>query len=66
MAKKFSYTETLHQIEEIVQEIENGELEIDELSSKVKLVSQLIKKCKTHLRKTEEEINHILDDFDEN
>jgi exonuclease VII small subunit len=32
---------------------------------KVKKVSLLIKKCKNHLRKTEDEINTILDDFEE-
>ncbi|MFO7862478.1 MAG: exodeoxyribonuclease VII small subunit [Salinivirgaceae bacterium] len=65
MAKKFSYKEATDELETIIEEIESGELEIDELGTKVKRVSHLIKKCKDHLRKTEEDISSIMDDFDE-
>ncbi len=65
MAKKFSYSESTREIEEIIEQIEKGDLEIDELSGKVKRVSVLIKKCKEHLRKTEEDVNQMLDEFED-
>lgn len=65
MAKKFTYTEATEEIEQIIAEIESGKLELDELSTKVKKASLLIKKCKEHLHKTEKDINDILNDFEE-
>lgn len=62
MAKKFSYSEATAEIEAIINQLEAGELEIDELSTKVKRASQLIKKCKDHLKSTETRVNEILDD----
>ena len=54
--KKISYNEAIEEIEEILQKIENEELDVDELSEKVKRVSSLIKICKQKLYKTEEEV----------
>ncbi len=61
MAKKnFSYNEAIREIEEILYEVENNEVDIDELSDKVKRVSFLISSCKNKLLKTEEHIDKIL------
>lgn len=66
MAKKdISYSEALAQIEAIVEKIENNEFDVDELAQNVKKVSELIKLCKSKLRSTEEEVEQILKDFDE-
>jgi len=58
--QKISYSEAVNEIEEILNQIENGELDVDELSEKVKRVTLLIKICKSKLKSTEEEINTIL------
>ena len=58
--QKISYSDAVNEIEEILKQIENGELDVDELSEKVKRVSSLIKICKSKLKSTEEEINAIL------
>ncbi len=63
--KKISYTEAIEEIEQILQQIENEELDVDDLSTKVKRVSTLIKLCKEKLHKTEEEVENILKDIDE-
>ncbi|HDP55471.1 MAG TPA: exodeoxyribonuclease VII small subunit [Bacteroidetes bacterium] len=66
MAKKsITYAEAIAEIEEIVEKIEGNELDIDNLAQNVKRVAELIKFCKTKLRATEEEVEHILKDFDE-
>ncbi|HKK60861.1 MAG TPA: exodeoxyribonuclease VII small subunit [Salinivirga sp.] len=66
MAKKFSYSEATQEIEQIIDQLEAGDLEIDELSTKVKRASQLIKKCKDHLKTTEDKVNEILDEDQDN
>jgi len=59
--KNFSYNEAIKEIEEILFEVENKDVDIDELSDKVKRVSFLINACKNKLLKTEEQIDKILE-----
>ncbi len=65
MEKKISYTEAMKELEEIVQEIEQGEITIDTLSQKVKKASELIRVCKEKLSSTEEDVNKILEEMKE-
>jgi exodeoxyribonuclease VII small subunit len=58
MAKKeFSFNEAMIEIEDILGNIENGELDIDKLSVEVKRASELIKQCQKKLKTIEDEIN---------
>ncbi len=60
MAKKeFSFSEAVIEIEEILKQIESGDLDVDKLSVEVKRASELIRQCQKKLRTTEEEINSI-------
>ena len=60
MAKKeFSFNDAVLKIEQILKNIESGELDVDKLSAEVKQASELIKQCQKKLRTTEEEINSI-------
>ena len=60
MAKKeFSFNEAIIEIEDILKNIESGDLDIDKLSVEVKRASELIKQCQKKLRSTEDEINSI-------
>jgi len=64
MAKKeFSFNEAVKDIEEILQKIEAGNLDVDGLSAEVKKASELIKQCQKKLKSTEEEINSIFKDL---
>jgi exodeoxyribonuclease VII small subunit len=65
MEKKISYTEAMKELEEIVVEIEQGEITVDTLSEKVKRASELIKICKSKLNNTEEDVNKILQELKE-
>jgi len=64
--KNVSYKEAITEIEEILRQLENNELDVDELSEKVKRVSQLVALCKEKLHNTEEEIDKILKEMDNN
>ena len=61
--KEFSFNEAMSKIEEIIKNIETGDLDIDKLSSEVKIATELIRQCQKKLRNTEEEINSIFRDF---
>lgn len=59
-----NYTEAFEELQEIVSEIEQGEISVDELSQKVKRAAQLIKICKSKLTTTEADVNKILKELD--
>lgn len=64
MTKKISYTEAFEELQRLVEEIESGEISVDELSEKVKRATELIKICKTKLTSTEEDVNKILKELE--
>jgi exodeoxyribonuclease VII small subunit len=59
-----NYSEAFEELQTIVQEIEEGEISVDELSAKVKRAAQLIKICKAKLTSTEEDLNKILQELE--
>lgn len=59
-----NYTEAFEELQNIVTEIEHGEISVDELSEKVQRAALLIKICKTKLMTTEEDVNVILKELD--
>ena len=59
-----TYTEAFDELQNIVFEIEQGEISVDELSEKVKRAAFLIKICKQKLTSTEEDVNRILKDLE--
>jgi len=64
MAKKeFSFSKAVIEIEDILKQIESGELDVDKLSLEVKRASELIRQCQKKLRTTEDEINSIFKDL---
>ena len=59
--KKLSYAEAVAEIEAILQKIEEGKLDVDELAEKVSRVTDLLKLCRDRLYQTEEQIGRILE-----
>ena len=62
--KNLSYSEAIATIDEILQQIETGELDVDELAEKVKQASELLKLCKRKLFSTEKEVEKILKEME--
>lgn len=62
--EKITYNEAVAEIEEILGKIEDGELDVDELTTGVRRVTHLLRVCRDKLHKTEEEVNKILEDDD--
>lgn len=64
MSKEIKYTEAFDELQQIVAELEDGEISVDELSLKIKRASELIKICKKKLVSTEEDVNQILKELE--
>lgn len=58
--EKMKYEDAVAQLEQIVQKMENGEYDIDELAGQIKTAQRLIKLCRDRLTKTDEEIKKLL------
>lgn len=60
MGTKISYTEAFDELQQIVTDLESAEISIDELDTKVKRASFLLKICKEKLFKTEQNVLETL------
>jgi exodeoxyribonuclease VII small subunit len=60
-----NYTDAFEELQQIVADIEDGEISVDELSEKVKRASELIAICKKKLTSTEEDVNKILKELED-
>lgn len=58
--EELSYDKAFEELQQIVRDMEEGEIGVDELSIKVKRASELIKVCKKKLSSTEEDVSKIL------
>lgn len=59
-----TYSEAFEELQQIVSEIESGEISVDQLSEKVKRATLLIRICKQKLTTTEEDVNRLLNDLE--
>lgn len=59
------YTKAVKRLEEIIERIENEEIDVDELSEKVREAVGLIAACKEKIEKAEMEVKKVVDDLDE-
>ena len=55
-----TYSQAIVRLEEIVQAIDNGEMEIDQLADKIKEANKLIAFCSEKLTKAEKEMENLL------
>lgn len=62
---KLTYASAITELEEIVKDIESGEIDVDVLTEKVKRASELIKFCKDRLRNTKKAVEKTLVDIEE-
>lgn len=60
--KNMKYEAAVKELETIVDDMESGQLNLDELTEKLKRAQMLLKLCKDRLTKTEDEIQKILKD----
>ena len=59
--KEIKYEEAVRQLEAIVNKMENGELDIDSMAAQLKQAQELVKLCKQKLKRTDNEIQNLLE-----
>jgi exodeoxyribonuclease VII small subunit len=62
--KQIKYGEAIAEIEQILKQIEQEELDVDDLTSKVQRVSELLTLCKNKLHHTEQEVEKIMKEIE--
>lgn len=63
--KEQKYTEAFEELQEIVSDMEDGNISVDELAEKVKRATVLIRVCKAKLSATEGDVQKILKELEE-
>ena len=59
------YTEAFEELQEIVSDMEDGNISVDELAEKVKRATILIRICKAKLSATEGDVQKILKELED-
>ena len=59
--KEIKYEEAVHKLESIVDKMQRGELDIDSMAAQLKEAQELVKLCKQKLKRTDEEIQKLLE-----
>ncbi len=60
--KELTYEQAVARLEQLAQQLEDGEMGIDVLAERLKEAQGLLKTCRQKLFATDEEIRAILDD----
>ncbi len=61
--QELTYEQAYEELQQIIADIESGEISVDLLSEKVKRAAELIQLCKSKLTSTENDVQKILDDL---
>lgn len=61
---KLSYAAAFEELQRILEGLEQGDIDVDELSNKVKRAAELIDFCQKRLRDTELEVKRVVDSFE--
>jgi len=64
-AENLEYKNSMDKLESILERIDNSEMGIDELSGQVREATELLKKCRQILLKTEQSVQEALDSLDQ-
>lgn len=62
MKKDIKYEEAVRRLEDIVDRMESGDMDIDTLGEQLKTAKELMKLCKDKLTKADLEVKKILDE----
>ena len=66
MSKKtFKYSQALDELNRILQDLQSENVDVDEVSAKVKRAMELIRVCKDKIQATEMEVKKIVKEFEQ-
>jgi len=61
---EINYQQAFDELQEIVSDMEDGQINVDELAQKVKRATELIRICKNKLTATEGDVQKILKELE--
>jgi exodeoxyribonuclease VII small subunit len=61
MPEPIKYSDAIERLDEIISKIENDDIDVDELSLRVKEAIDLIKLCKSKINKAELEVKQVVE-----
>jgi exodeoxyribonuclease VII small subunit len=61
MAKKLTYESAIAEIHQIIEQIENDEVNVDQLSEKLNRAKELFDFCQKMLKQTKDNVDNLLD-----
>ncbi|MGE4541168.1 MAG: exodeoxyribonuclease VII small subunit [Bacteroidales bacterium] len=64
-SEEINYSQAFEELQLIVQEIEGGEISVDQLSEKVKRAAKLISICRNKLQATELDVEKVLKELED-
>ncbi len=64
LPKDLTYAKALARLQAIVEELQNGEADIDQLGDKVEEAAALVKFCRERLKGTQDRVDRLLGDKD--
>ena len=59
------YSKAIKRLNEIIGSIESDDIDVDDLSARVKEAVELIRVCKSKIQKAEMEVKQVVDDLEE-
>lgn len=62
--KEPGYAESFEELQKILSDMESGEVDVDDLSVKVKRAAELIEFCRRRLKDTEVEVKKVVEKFE--
>ena len=60
MEKKVKFEEKIKNLEEIINELENGEIDLDESIEKYTKAMKLVKECDSELKNVEKQVSKLV------
>lgn len=58
------YSKAVEKLDDIIRKIESEDIDVDELSLKVKEAVELVKMCKSKIEKAELEVKKVVEDLE--
>ncbi len=58
----FRYAEAMEEIQRILERLERGEVELDQLYEEVRRAQRLIRRCREYLRRIESDVHSLLEE----
>ncbi len=59
MKKEQTYSESYTELQQLIERLEDGDIQLEELAEKVKQANELIAICESKLRTVEEEVKEV-------